>query len=161
MNSFKIIRQASREGVSDAIALQGRIAVRLVSLDARLKATLIVALGAALFALNAGFAYAAQCGGSNAADTLTKFIDSAATFMMALGGAGALLMFAVGACFIIFGGGQQSRVSRGMGMIKNAVIGLIVLALGAFIKFVVLEFLSGATKGEADSSGCIENGGDW
>jgi hypothetical protein len=154
MNSFKIIRQATREGASDAMALQAKAAVRIASLDSRAKTALVAALTASVFALNAGFALAASACGGNAADTLTKFIGSAATFMMALGGAGALLMFAVGACFIIFGG-TQDRVRRGMTMIKNAVIGLVVLAVGAFIKFIVLAFLDGATTGKSDDR-CVK-----
>lgn len=157
MNSFENIREAIREGVTQGFVAQGKVAVRVASMSPRAKAGVTAALAAAVFALNSGYAWAVQCGGSNAAETLTKFISSAATFMIALGGAGALLMFAVGACFIIFGG-TPSRVSKGMGMIKNAVIGLAILALGAFIKFVVLEFLSGATKNRSENSGCIKNG---
>ena len=75
---------------------------------------------------------------SVAAGQLQSFISSAADFAIGIGASGALLMLAVGALFIIFGHTPE-RVSRGMKIIKNAVIGVGILAVGFFIKFVVVR----------------------
>lgn len=101
-------------------------------------------------------AYAAGSGcKSTAADTLIKFIQDAAKFMIGVGGAVALLMLAVGA-FMIIVGGTPDRVAKGMKIIKNTVIGLVVLSGGLLISFVVTQFVEGAAGSRADDSGCVD-----
>ena len=93
---------------------------------------------------------------STAATSITGFIGDAADFAIYIGAAGALLMLAVGALFIIFGG-TPDRVSKGMKIIKNAVIGVAILAVGFFIRYIVVNLVLGAT-GETKSS-CLNSGG--
>lgn len=156
-NKMSLISQALGEGVVDLQVKAGAAGSRVAQLGPRAKSALVLGIAAMYPALFTAVAWAAPKGcNSGAATKLVGFIDSAAKFMMAIGGAGALLMFAVGAFFII-AGGTGSRVSKGFGMIKNAVIGLVVLAAGFFIKEVVLSFVSGATS--SNTPGCVNKGG--
>jgi len=107
-------------------------------------------------------AYAAGAGcSSSAATALQTFIGDAANFAIGIGAGGALLMVAVGALFIIFGHTPQ-RASMGMKIIKNAVIGLAVLAAGLFLKFIILDVVIGAAGSNGPSStttNCLKTGG--
>jgi len=109
-----------------------------------------------------GSAYAAGSGcSSSAATSLQTFIGDAANFAIGIGAGGALLMVAVGALFIIFGHTPQ-RASMGMKIIKNAVIGLAVLAAGLFLKFIVLDVVIGASGSNGPGSStvnCLKTGG--
>ena len=70
-------------------------------------------------------------------------------------------MVAVGALFIIFGHTPQ-RASMGMKIIKNAVIGLAVLAAGLFLKFIIIDVVIGAagTNGPSPTvQSCLKTGG--
>ena len=153
---FSLIQSALGEGVVDLQVKAGAAGSRVAQLDPRAKNALVLGIASLYLLVSTNVALAASKGCSSPATTkLVGFIDSAAKFMMALGGAGALLMFAVGAFFII-AGGTGSRVSKGFGMLKNAVIGLVVLAAGFFIQEVVLSFVSGATGD--NTPGCINKG---
>lgn len=113
-------------------------------------------LGATLVV--APYAYAASC--NAASDNLLKFITNLANFLIAIGAGLALLMLAVGALFII-GGGTPERVSKGMKMIKNVVIGLAVLGAGMFIKTLTTMFIGDAQKGLGSgvrSPACLKEG---
>ena len=107
-------------------------------------------------------AYAAGTGcGSSAASALQTFIGDAANFAIGIGAGGALLMVAVGALMIIFGHTPQ-RASMGMKIIKNAVIGLAVLAAGLFLKFIVVDVVIGASGSHAPNGtvkSCLNTGG--
>lgn len=139
--------QTAAVGRAERLADSGRLTRRA--------ATVGVLTGAAL---TSGTAYAAARGCStNAAKKIQEFIGSAADFAIGIGAGGALLMLAVGALLIIFGG-TPDRVSKGMKIIKNSVIGLGILAAGLFIKFIVVYFVLGATGG-GSPSGCISRGG--
>lgn len=97
---------------------------------------------------------------SSATSSLVSFLESAADFAIAIGAAGALLMLAVGALAIILGGTTE-RVSWGMNIIKHAVIGLGLLALGLFIRFIIIDVIVGATgtKGpSATTQACLKKG---
>lgn len=108
-----------------------------------------------VYASRPAAAYAAGGCKSDAATTLIKFIKDAAKFMIGIGGAVALLMLAVGA-FLIIVGGTPDRVAKGMKMIKNTVIGLVVLSAGLLISFVVTQFVEAAAGSRADNSRCID-----
>ena len=95
---------------------------------------------------------------SDAATTLVKFVKDAAKFMIGIGGAVALLMLAVGA-FMIIVGGTPDRVAKGMKIIKNVVIGLIVLSGGLLVSFIVTSFVEGAAGNKADNSNCVDSKG--
>jgi len=160
-DKIKLIGTTTREGVYETHFMVANAAVKAATASSRKKQVGSLAFAATLYAMYAGTAVAGgngACGGS-ATTSLTGFISSAATFMMAIGGVAALLMFAIGG-FLIIVGGSESRVRRGMSMLKNAVIGLVVLASGVFIKTVVLNFVGGATSNNGAASGCVgQNGG--
>lgn len=157
--NMQLMRQAGREGVQTAAGLPYLAAARVSALSERMKVALIVALASfGVFAYSGGIAWAAkQCGGQGAASRLSDFIGQAALFLIAIGGASSLLMFAVGAIFIIFSTSSEKK-KKGMDILKNAVIGLVVLGVGIFIKFVVLAFIQGATGNENSVGKCIEYG---
>jgi hypothetical protein len=103
---------------------------------------------------------AGGCDQSGPAGAIQSFISSAASFAIGIGAGGALLMLALGALLIIFGG-TPDRVSKGMKVIKNAVIGLGLLAAGLFLKFIVVTFIFGAVGSKVDASAksCLGTGG--
>lgn len=156
----QLIVQALGEGVVDVQGKAFAAGSRVAQAKARTKSAFalgIVGIYSTLFAA-VSFADGTGCN-SDATSSLTGFISSAAKFMEAIGAAGALLMFAIGAFFII-AGGTGSRVSKGFGMIKNAVIGVVVLCAGFFVQHVVLSFVNGATSNNsgAGTPGCVTNG---
>jgi hypothetical protein len=156
--NMSLLRQAGREGVQESAALGVTAATRVASLSREAKAAVTLTLFAAIFFLgssNLALAAANNCGG-RPAQRITTFISNAATFMIAIGGVGALLMFAVGAAMIIFAVQPQYK-SQGMGYIKNAIIGLVILVSGLFIKEVLLQFVEGATGGTADEDCAKKN----
>ena len=107
----------------------------------------------------AGAVAGAGCGASNSSfSAISGFINTAADFAIGIGGVGATLMLAVGAILIIFGG-TPSRVRKCMEIIKNAAIGIGVLASGLFIKFVVVNLVQGATSGQSSTNPCLSQGG--
>ncbi len=126
-------------------------AERLTDSGKSKRRTVILGSGVSL-ALTSGTAFAVAKSGckSSAATGLMDFIKNAADFVIGLAAIGALLMLAIGAALIIFGGTPE-RVSKGMKIIKNVVIGLAILGAGAFIRYVVVDFVSGATGGTAGS----------
>lgn len=92
----------------------------------------------------------------SAADTISKFFDGAAKFMMVIGGAAALLMFAVGG-FMWIVASSPTEVQRAKGFIKNAIIGLIVLVAGLLINTVVVNLVEGISTGHNDAD-CVRQG---
>jgi hypothetical protein len=150
----EMVQEASIAAASDIQASIYSVATKAASLSGRVRLMIAGSAIALYYAMFAGYAYAAGCN-TGAASDLVKFIDNAANFMMAIGGAGALLMFAVAAFFIITGH-KESQVSKGFKMVKNALIGLAILAAGFFLKEVLLKFIGGATGSNA--SKCVESG---
>jgi hypothetical protein len=150
----EFLQEASVAAASDMQSSIYAFAIKVASLSGRVRLMIAGSAMALYYTLFAGYAYAAGCK-SGAASDLVDFIDNAANFMMAIGGAGALLMFAVAAFFIITGH-KESQVSKGFKMVKNALIGLAILAAGFFLKEVLLKFISGATS--TRSSKCVEEG---
>lgn len=94
----------------------------------------------------------------SATSGLVGIIESAATFLIVLGGALALLMLAIGG-FLILGGGaagkQGKYVSKGMDTIKYALGGVAILVSGVFIRSIVVRFVSGAA--DEGISECADN----
>lgn len=159
-DKLRLIRQALGEGVVDVQGKTFAAGSRVAQSSARAKSMVALVFVGSYSALFAGASFAAGSGCNSAATTsLTTFISDAAKFMEAIGAAGALLMFAIGAFFII-AGGTGSRVSKGFGMIKNAVIGVVVLCAGFFVQHVVLSFVNGATSNNAGAGtpGCVTQG---
>lgn len=97
---------------------------------------------------------ATSCGG-DAAKSLAGLIDRAGGALIYLGGAVALFMITLGG-FRIIAGHKESAVKDGMKNVKNALIGLAILALGVFIREVVVKGAS-AIGGEQTSGpvGCL------
>ena len=151
--NLNLMRQAGREGVAEAMALTTRVAYRITSLNQKVKTLMIIAAAGLVLSFNSALAFAAGACGNEAASKLSGFINQAATFLIVIGGAAALLMFAVGALMIIFAH-NSSRKSKGMDILKNSVIGLIVLGAGAFFRFVVVKFIDGLTTGK-NQTNCI------
>lgn len=85
---------------------------------------------------------------------LQKIVKDAATFLIVLGGTVAVLMFTIGGFMIMAGGGSRKHVQKGMGIVKNAFIGLAVMVSGLFVRNVLTSFIGGASSGDA-STNCI------
>lgn len=83
----------------------------------------------------------------NATTGLTNIINAAATFLIILGGALALLMLAIGGFLILGGGAKPDWVKKGMATVKYALAGVAILVSGVFIRSVVVNFIQGATGG--------------
>jgi len=87
---------------------------------------------------------AAASGGTGCASTGTsnvlKIVNDLAWFLVGIGGAVGVFMFALGGCFIIFGFKTQ-HVAKGHDMLKQAIIGFAILAGGLFIKTVILGLI--------------------
>jgi hypothetical protein len=103
-------------------------------------------------------AYAVGCGSDTATSKLSNLIAGAAKFMMAIGGALALLCFVLGGTLIMVGHTSE-RVKKGKSLVTNALIGLAVMAAGFFIKDVLLSFVSGATGSDSGgNTSCLTTG---
>ena len=140
-------RQAFRQAAVDAGGeiggLSARLAARLQSGRVRLSAALAVgALGllwnvVPALADGSGASGATGCA-SNAATSLLTLTNDASIFLIGAGASISILMFALGALFIIFGVTPR-HVYKGQEMIKQTIIGLAVLAGGVFIKTVIVD----------------------
>ena len=73
-----------------------------------------------------------------------------------IGGAAALLMFAVGG-FMWIVASSPTEVQRAKGFIKNAIIGLIILVAGLLINTVVVNLVEGISTGHNDAD-CVRQG---
>ena len=124
-------------GVTEAHLTATRWADALTSGRRRTVSLLVLAL---LSLAGGGTAWAAEQEGgcaSESANALLDFTQYAADFLIGVGSGMSVLMFSIGGLFIIFGGTPQ-RVSKGMELIKQTVIGLAILASGVFIREVVV-----------------------
>lgn len=151
-NPLTLLQEASLEA---GVAVQVK-AFELV--ESRRKRTL-GAVGATLLGvlILASPALAQGClrgGQQRAADTLARFIDGAAKFMIYIGGAAALLMFAVGGVMWIIAS-SHGDVQRAKNFIKNAIIGLVVLVAGLLINTVVVNLVEGIS-GNHNSAECLD-----
>ncbi len=112
-------------------------------------------LGALVGVLGAPSLALADCGVAPGATTsasgLVTLINQAASFLMYIGVAIAVFMIAYGG-FRVLSAAKSSWAREGMGYVKNAVIGLVIMLSGLFIKGIVVTFLTGGTAGA--SSDC-------
>ena len=157
---FKLIQDSALEGMAELHVRSLATASKVGGMSQRAKTQLSAGIILGLFAFNSTVALAAsgKCG-DDAGTKLADFIGKLASFLMLLGGALALLMFAVGALYII-AGSKQSNVSKGIGFIKNAALGVGVLILGGFIKVIITTVASGAVgKGNTDTT-CVDKASD-
>lgn len=113
--------------------------------------------GGSLFTPAAAFAQApgapAGCDAGRSSG-LQKIVKDAATFLIVLGGTVAVLMFVIGGFLIMAGGGSRKHVQRGMGIVKNAFIGLAVMVSGIFVRNVLTNFIGGASN-DTSATNCI------
>lgn len=142
-------------GLRAAVEMQSRAVAgaERVADTKRVQAAIIAPVA---FLAMTGTAVAAECGDTDATGKLTGLISAAAKFMMAIGGALALLTFVIGGILIMVGGTSE-RVAKGKKLVTNTIIGLAIMAGGFFLKVVILSFVSGGTGG-SNGSACIKNG---
>lgn len=108
--------------------------------------------------LASGASTARAAGGCDSAalQGLVGTLASATQFMIGIGAVGCLLMFAVGALtYMGFkpwaaigmkgSGGQPDTYKMAAHIVKNAALGLAVLVAIAFIRWLVIEFMTGVT----------------
>ena len=153
---LQLIQDSALQGVAELHAKSLATSSKVGNWSKKTKEAILAAFIIGGLAVNSTIAFAAggDCGGE-AGTRLAEFIGKLASFLMLLGGALALLMFAVGALYII-AGSKQSNVSKGMGFIKNAAIGVGVLALGGLIKFLVTNLAEGGGGDKANLK-CIND----
>lgn len=89
-----------------------------------------------------------------ATTSLTGLIETAANFLIIVGGALAILMFAIGG-FMIMGLGGTKNAKKGFTVVKNALIGLAIMVSGIFIREVILQFIAGGTGGN-NKANCVD-----
>ncbi len=141
--------------------LLGESVATASSARARRALALVLAPFAALSLVPASAQAAASGCTSSAATSIEAFFSDLSLFAIGIGGGGALLMVALGSVLIIFGH-TPKRASQGMDWIKNAAKGLVLLAAGLFLKFIVLDLVIGAagTNGPSSSAiACLKTGG--
>lgn len=158
-NKFKLIQDSALEGVAELHVRSLATASKVGGMSQRAKTSLSASIFLGLLAFNSAAAYAAGDCGEDAGSKLAGFIGKLASFLMLLGGALALLMFAVGALYII-AGSKQSNVSKGIGFIKNAALGVGVLILGGFIKVIIVTLASGAVPDGQTDTECVKKADD-
>lgn len=113
------------------------------------------ALGAIAFAPALASANTPATGCTANTAGLTNLIQQAANFLIIIGGAFAVLMFAVGG-FMIMGLGGTRKVRKGFDIVKNALIGLAIMIGGIFVREVLVKFIGGATNGK-NATDCLKN----
>jgi hypothetical protein len=150
----KLIQDSALQGVAELQTKGFLLANRIAKIPERVKTLMIFAGAAAMIGVNSTIAWASGCTSNDAGPTLVGFISDISKFIMLIGGALAILMFVVGAVYII-GGSKQSNVTKGIGFIKNAAIGLGVLVLVFFLRELVVNLGSGLGGDKADTS-CVE-----
>jgi hypothetical protein len=156
----KLIQDSALQGVAELQTKGFLLANRIAQIPERVKTFIIFAGAASMIGLNSTIAWASggnDCGG-DAGTTLVNFISDISKFIMIIGGALAILMFVVGAVYII-GGSKQSNVTKGIGFIKNAAIGLGVLILVFFLREIVVNLGEGLGRENADSD-CVNQASD-
>jgi len=149
---------AAVEARSDSTGIIAGHVARFQSLSYRMQGFIMTAMFVGYYAMFASFSWANRPGcQQEATDRVLALLDSATKFIMAIVGGLAVLAFVIGGALIV-AGGTSSRVKMGMTLLKNALIGLGVVAAAGFIQFVVLDLISGATG--TDTAGCLEKGNE-
>jgi len=93
-----------------------------------------------------------------AAQALESFFSGAATFLIYIGGAVFLLMMAAGGIMFMIGT-SSGQIGKAKSYIKHALIGLVVLVTGVFVKEVVVNLIAGISSG-TNSAECL-GGSKW
>jgi hypothetical protein len=145
-----------KEGIlSGVVTAQSGMTARLANPAITTRnAWLLAGIVTPLFATSTAFAAKGGCS-SGAANKLFGFVNDFARLMIGFGAVGSLLMLAVGAGFIMFSAGNEGRARKGMGIVKNVVVALMIFGGGIFIKYIVLQVVAGATTFSAPS--CIKS----
>lgn len=155
-NPLTLLQEASLEA---GAAVQVKAFELAESRRKRTTGGLGLGLAVALLAAAPAIAQGGRClrgSQQDAANTLSNFFDGAAKFMIVIGGAAALLMFAVGG-FMWIVASKPGEVSRAKNFIKNAITGLIILVAGLLINTVVVSLIEGIS-GNANSADCVRQG---
>lgn len=114
-------------------------------------AAAVVGVGAAAVPATAS-AQSCNSGGADGG-RLQGIIDGAAGFLIILGGSLSILMFAIGGFMILGSGLKREWVGKGMSVVKYALVGLVILVIGGFVKTVVLSIIgaAGSSTGGTDA----------
>lgn len=155
-HKIQLIQDSALQGVAEAQTKAMGIAFKVSGWSEKTKRGVLAAmiLGAVSFNSAVAFAASKECGGE-AANKLVGFIEDIAQFVMYIAGALAILMFVVGAVYIITGS-KQSNVTKGIGFLKNAALGLGVLILVFFMKTIIVN-LSVGLGGENSDTSCVND----
>jgi len=99
-----------------------------------------------------------QCLGGSAdqGNVLAKIITQAARFLMFLGLALMILMFAYAGFLIITAGAKKENQKKGMDAVKNAIIGGAIMLLGFVTQKLLGNFISGAAGSENVDVECLD-----
>jgi len=125
-----------------------------MSLRARIAS--VAGLAVACFGIFSALAVAANTCGSAAAGTspIITLFAQLTWYVIAIGGVGAVLVGVVGALFIMFSAGNSERATKGMTIVKNALIGLAIMGGIFLLRTAVTSFVGGtsAATGNPDCS---------
>lgn len=132
---IEMFRTALIEGAVGALLMPSQLKAAATGTPARRALAPSAVLAGAL--LQSGSAYAASTCQDQGAGTLADWCNTVSLMLLVIGGAMFLLMVAIGALFIIFGG-SSDRAVKGMEIVRQSVVGLAVLAGGGLLQAVVL-----------------------
>lgn len=151
-------KRLATEAVTDSRAQAASALVWFSSLDMRVKSFALLSFITIYYGVFAGFSWARSgaegCGNQSAQEVLDAISSVASVIMFFVGGL-VVLMFMVGGALIVVGG-KSSRVQQGFTFLKNALIGLAIVAVAIFIQEFVLNVV-GAAFG-TDTPGCLGEG---
>lgn len=83
---------------------------------------------------------------SDNAAGLVSLFNHVGILLIGLGAVTGLISFAIGATMVMGSAGHADRVKRGMSMIKNAIIGFLIVGMGAFLRIVVTTMIKPTTE---------------
>jgi hypothetical protein len=151
-------KQAAVEAAQDSWSAATGALNWLGALSLQVKSLAILAFVTTYYGIFAGFSLARSgqkgCGNDSAKEVLDAIGSVASVIMFIVGGL-VVLMFMVGGALIV-AGGKSSRVQQGFTFLKNALIGLAIVAAALFIQEFVLKVVGAAFTG--DTPGCLEDG---
>ena len=131
---MSILKSAFTEGTLEAL-------VRAQTLAIRRRSILIAGVLAGMLFASSPVLAATSCGSTaKGASQILNLMSFIAEALVGIGGVTFLLMVALGGCLIIFGVTPR-RVYKGHEMIKQAMIGLAIIAVGLVIKVVLIDIV--------------------
>lgn len=151
-------KQAAVEAAQDSWNGASSALNWLNTLSLQVKSLAILAFVTTYYGVFAALGLARSGGGrctNEAGEGVVEAIGQIAQVIMFIVGALVVLMFMVGGALIV-AGGKSSRVQQGFTFLKNALIGLAVVAAAFFIQEFVLKLVAAAVTG--DTPGCLESG---